>query len=82
MTKEEFDRLMPILEMVRRLERKLHAQLIERGIDRLDVLIGAIYAAHALSTEQHNGPIAGIEWMRTALDTIERQVLAGSKADG
>lgn len=78
MTEEEYQRVAPVIEMVQRLEGKLHGELVGRGVEALDVLIGATYSAHAFATSIHGNPAAAVEWMRDVLDTIERQLLETS----
>jgi hypothetical protein len=76
MTESDFRRVRPVIEMAQRLEAKLHAQLIDRGVAPIDAAIASVYASHQLAARVHGSPIAAIEWMRTALDTIERQAMA------
>jgi len=76
MTEDEFQRVRPVIEMAQRLERSLHVKLIEKGVAPIDALIGSVFASHDLATRLHGSPSAAIEWMRDALDTIERQLLA------
>lgn len=65
----------PVLEMAQRLHGSLQQKLVERGIQPIDVLIAGTYATHAFATKVHGSPIAAVEWMRDAIDTIERQLL-------
>lgn len=76
MTEEEYQHVRPVIESAQRLERSLHAKLIEKGVAPIDALIASLYASHDLATALHGNPGAAIEWMRDGLDTIERQVLA------
>ncbi len=80
MTAEEFERVQPVIEMAQRLESKLHARVIAGGVAPIDALIGAVYAAHTLASHLHNGPVGAVEWMRDALDTIERQAMRAGVA--
>lgn len=75
MTEEEFQRVQPVIESAQRHHGKLHQKLIETGVAPIDALIGSVYASHQLASQLHGNPIAAIEWMRDALDTIERQAL-------
>lgn len=76
MTDEDFARIRPVVEMSERLHTSLHRKLIERGVAPVDALLASASATHALATVLHGNPVAAIEWMRDALDLIERQVLA------
>ena len=75
MTDEEFERVRPVIEMAQRLHTSLHDKLIEKGVAPIDAAIASIYATHPLATKLHGNPVAAVEWMRDALDTIERQAL-------
>lgn len=76
MTHDDFAAVQPVIEAAQRIHGKAHAKLCERGVEPIDTLIAGTYAAHQLATTLHGSPIAAVEWMRTALDTIERQVMA------
>ena len=76
MTQQEFDGVRPVIEMAQRLHGSLNRKLRERGVLPIDALIAATYAAHHSASELHGNPVAAVEWMRDALDTIERQALA------
>ena len=75
MTEDEFERVRPVIEMAQKLHTSLQAKLVEKGVQPIDALIGSLYATHSLATEIHGNPVGAIEWMRDALDTIERQAL-------
>lgn len=75
MTEEEFQRAIPVIEMAQRLNGSLHDKLIDEGVKPIDTLIAAIYSTHQLATRFHGNPVAAVEWLRDALDTIERQAL-------
>lgn len=74
MTQEDYDRIRPVIEMAQRLHGSLHAKLIEKGVAPIDALIASLYATHGLATAMQ-GPVAATDWMRDALDEIERQQL-------
>ena len=61
------------IEAVRRPIRRL----VDRFPDRepIDVAIGALYAAHDLAMRSGLDKAAAIEWIRTAADQMERQLL-------
>ncbi|QQN73620.1 hypothetical protein [Croceicoccus sp. YJ47] len=75
MTNDEFERIQPVIEMAQKLHGSLHEKLIERGVAPIDALIASIYATHNLATKLHGDPIAAVEWMRDATDTMERQAM-------
>lgn len=76
MTEDEFGQVQEAVAMSQRLHGKLHGRLIEQGMIPFDALIGSMYATYGLAVALHGNPVAAIEWLRTALDTIERQTLA------
>lgn len=91
MTNEEYNRVRPVIDMAQRLHHKLHGQLADKGVEPIDILIASLYSTHNFACFLHRplgddptaaeiaaSKIAGIEWMRTALDNIERQALADS----
>ncbi|MFZ2996264.1 hypothetical protein [Sphingobium sp.] len=64
------------IELCRRINRSAARQYEDRGIEKADVAIAAIYSAHDLAMDLHNGdPHAAIEWMRNATDIMERTLL-------
>lgn len=68
------------IETSRRLMRSLIRKLTEKGVEPADATIAQAYALHDAATELTGGPVAAIEWMRTAADVMERQLLGGSHA--
>ena len=70
------DQAAAAIELCRKLNRKAAGQYVARGIAPADAVIGAIYSAHDLATDLHTGDgHAAIEYLRTALDMMERQLL-------
>lgn len=75
------DQTAAAIELCRKLNRKAAGQYVARGIEPADAVIGAIYSTHDLATDLHNGDAHGaIEYMRTALDMMERQLLERARA--
>ncbi|QNE05416.1 hypothetical protein [Croceicoccus marinus] len=66
-----------IIETTRRLTRKLMAQVTTRGVTPADATIGLAYALHDAATELTGDPISAVEWMRTAADLMDRQMMGG-----
>lgn len=77
MTETDFDQIKQVIEMAQRLHSSLHAKLLEKGIAPIDALIASTYATAELASHLHGNPVSGVEWMRDALDQIERNALAG-----
>lgn len=66
------------IERCRSFLRKASTEISSRGVENVDVAIGAVYAAHDAAVVLHSGDQqAAIEWQRTALDLMERQLLDG-----
>ena len=81
MTEDDYRRVRPVIEMAQRLHGGLNTKLREKGVEPIDALIAATYAAHHAASEIHGNPIAAVEWIRDVLDTIERQLLARGRSD-
>lgn len=74
---DDFARIQPVIGMAIRLTTKLQHQLVTRGVEPIDALLGTVASAHAVASRLHgDNPVAAIEWMRSVLDVIERQALA------
>lgn len=61
------------IEAVRGPVRRLADRFGDR--DPADIAIGALYAAHDLAMRSGLDPAAAIEWIRTAADEMERQLI-------
>lgn len=69
------------IEMCRRVNRSAAQRYVAKGIEPVDAVIAAIYSAHDLATDLHNGDgHAAVEYLRTALDLMERQLLEADRA--
>ena len=76
MTANDEDISVAAIETGRKLGRSLAAKLQEVGVSREDATIAAAYASFDLASDFTGSRIAGIEWMRSALDLMERQIMA------
>ena len=47
-----------------------------KDLPPVDVALAGTYAAHDLAFDLTGDPFAAVEWLRTALDLLERQALA------
>jgi hypothetical protein len=80
MTEQEEQCSMMVIEFCRDHFRKLGAVEFEKmGARPEDVAIAACYAAFDLAATHKGDPIAGVEFVRTALDVIERSIISGSQ---
>ena len=77
MNQNDYDRIRPVIDMAGRFHLGLNGKLIDRGIEPIDALLAVTEAAVNLARHVHGGDAhGGIEWMRAALDVLERQLLA------
>lgn len=65
------------IELTRKLYRKAARQCVARGVEPVDAVIGMIYACHDTAQNIGHSPASALEYMRTAMDVMERQVLEG-----
>jgi len=77
-TEEEYSSVRPVIERAQRAHIAAHSRLCALGVQPIDSLIAGTFAAHQLATAMHGNPVAAVEWMRDALDTIERQAIAAA----
>ena len=80
MTNEEEDRSIDRIELCRRINRKAAAQYQAHGVTPDEAAIAAIYSAHDLAMAMGHNPAEAIEWLRTALDLQEGQLLERQRA--
>lgn len=69
------------IETCRRINRSAAAEYLARGVRADDIAIAAIYSAHDLAMHDGRDPAGAIEWLRTALDVMERQLLGEVSRD-
>lgn len=66
----------PHMEPIRAAFRNATSKLAAAGrIEPIDAALGAVYATHDLAMRAGMDAHAAIEWMRTAADLMERQLL-------
>lgn len=63
----------------RSLNRKLAAQCNAKGISGEDIALASLYSAFDIAEAAKGPGVVAIEWLRTGLDVIERQVMAGEQ---
>ncbi|MEC9067645.1 MAG: hypothetical protein VX569_10240 [Pseudomonadota bacterium] len=68
---------MKAVAIVRDLQRKLANQCFEKGISPEDIALGCLHGAFDVAEGAKGPGMAALEWMRTGLDLIERQLLTG-----
>lgn len=68
------------VELARRINRSAADQFAQKGLDPVQIGMAAIYSAFDIAERLHDGNgVAAIEWMRTALDTFERNIMEGAR---
>jgi len=64
------------IETARRINRSAAEKYMTHGVTAIEAAIAAIYSAHDLAVVgTGEGSMGAIEWLRTAIDTMERQLL-------
>jgi hypothetical protein len=66
------------IDTFRALHRRLGDLGKAKGVQPIDLAVSSMYATHDLAMRAGMDAHAAIEWIRTAADTMESQVLAGS----
>lgn len=69
------------VSIVRDLQRGFANQCFEKGITPEDIAIGMLQGTFDIAEGVRGEGIAAIEWLRTGLDVIERQVMQRYKRD-
>lgn len=77
MTQGDENTSVEAIELTRSLHRKLDAECERRGISLEDVSIASLYATFDTAQRFNGDPHAAVEWLRTGLDLLERQLLEG-----
>lgn len=79
MTGDTEDLSVQAIGIVRRLVRGAAEQCEGKGITSEDALLGSLYGIYDTASRVH-GPIGAVEWLRTGLDVIERQLMGGPQS--
>lgn len=66
---------MKAIEIVRGLQRKAAAECEQRGISLEDAALGSAYASWDVALCLKRDPFLAVEFLRTTVDIIERQLL-------
>ena len=77
MTHNDEEVSMSAIDLCRNINRKAANEYAARGVCPEDIALGAIYSAFDITEATKGQGVVAIEWLRTALDVIERQVIAG-----
>lgn len=74
MTGDNEEISMKAIEVTRDLCRRAALECQARGISEEDVAVASLYVAHDIAQNLKRDPFAAVEWMRTGLDLMERQL--------
>lgn len=66
------------IEICRNLNRRAANECAKHGISPEDINIAALHSAFDIAEKVKGDPILAIEWMRTGIDLLERQLLEGT----
>jgi hypothetical protein len=69
------------IELCRGIQRRAAEQCVLRGITLEDVAVASLYATFDTAARFRGDTFGAIEWLRTGLDLMERQLLAEAKAE-
>lgn len=69
-----------IIDLSRRLARKLVGKLTAQGIEPADATLGLAYALHDAASDLTGGAIPAVEWIRTFADIAERSAMEPRRA--
>lgn len=65
------------IDLCRNINRQAANQYASKGVSPEDIALAAIYSAFDIAEAAKGPGITAVEWLRTALDQIERQLMAG-----
>lgn len=78
MTNDDDEHLsLSAIDLCRNINRKAANQYADRGISPEDIALAALYSAFDIAEAAKGPGMVAVEWLRTGLDLIERQLIAG-----
>lgn len=77
MTNDDEHLSMSAIDLCRNINRKAANEYAARGISPEDIALASLYSAFDIAEAAKGPGMAAVEWLRTGLDLIERQVMAG-----
>ena len=76
MTGDDEGTSLKAIDIVRGLQRNLANQCFEKGITPEDIALGMLHGTFDVAEGAKGQGVAAVEWLRSGLDLIERQVMA------
>ncbi len=77
MTDDDEDKSMAAIDLCRNINRKAANEYAARGIRTEDIALASLYSAFDIAEAAKGPGMVAVEWLRTGLDVIERQLMAG-----
>jgi hypothetical protein len=67
------------IDLCRDINRKAANEYAAKGISPEDIALASLYSAFDIAEATKGPGMAALEWLRTGLDLIERQLMAGEQ---
>ena len=80
MTNDEEGISISAIDLCRNINRKAANEYASKGISPEDIALAALYSAFDIAEAAKGPGTVAVEWLRTGLDLIERQIMAGEQA--
>lgn len=75
MTGDDENLSMSAIDLCRNINRKAANEYAAKGVSPEDIALAAFYSAFDIAEAAKGPGMAAVEWLRTGLDQIERQLL-------
>lgn len=80
MSEQDDDGFYAGVALARKINRSAADKYAEKGLTPDQIAIGAMWSAYDIAEALHEGKgIAAIEWMRSAIDIMERSIFNGDR---
>lgn len=79
MTNDDEPLSMSAIDLCRNINRKAANQYAERGVSPEDIALASLFSTFDIAEAAKGRGMVAVEWLRTGLDLIERQVMAGGQ---
>ena len=75
MTNDDEGMSMSAIDLCRNINRKAANEYAAKGISPEDIALAALYSAFDIAEAAKGSGVTAVEWLRTGLDLIERQLM-------
>ena len=79
MTNDQESISLSAIDLCRNINRKAANEYAAKGISAEDIGLAALFSAYDIAEVAKGPGMVAVEWLRTGLDLIERQVIAGEQ---